>query len=179
FLFFFILIKIKDMLILGVFFSICLTVRIDLWFQIVLIILVLGLRVTRKEIGFTRLGWFFLGLVPGCGLKLINDYIKYGELRIGELNIINLRSFYFLEQLLSPYHGYVYVSPIILICLLGFIIVCKDLVSKRAPRDGDANKRAFIFLLGVTVMVKIFITRLMHPWGNLPCWPFLFLSSWR
>ena len=106
----------------GLFFSICFIVKVDLWFQIFSIALVIFILILLKKAHWSCGVYFLFGFTPGFILKTINDYIKYGTLHMGEFGLLNFKDCYFWEQLFSPYHGFFYTSPVFFICMIGFIL---------------------------------------------------------
>jgi len=156
----------------GLFFGICITVKIDIWFQIFFIIFLFIVLVRSKQTTWKNGGFFLMGLLPACTLKIINDYIKYGTFHMGEFGLLNLKGSFLLEMLFSTYRGYFYTSPVLYICLLGFIFalvgVLKGIKSKEKIESLNEKGSAdfFILLLSLYLFTKIFIISHDFAWGG-------------
>jgi hypothetical protein len=155
----------------GMFFSICTVVKLDLWFQIFFISFLFITLVVLKQSTWRNVLYFIIGFSPGFILKIINDYIKYGTFHIGELGLYNPRSYYLFEQLFSTYRGYLYTSPILYICLLGFIFVAINLFksNKKYINSQEKMQHIFIFILSSYLIIKIFIIAHRYAWGGGTC----------
>ncbi len=101
----------------GLFFSICVMIKSELCFQIFFILFIFIALAILKQTRWRNGVYFFVGITLGFISRIINDYLKYGTLHVGELNLFNFKNSYFLEQLFSSYHGFFYTSPIFYICL--------------------------------------------------------------
>ncbi len=156
----------------GLFFGICIIVKADLWFQIFFIIFIfLTLFLLKKTKGINGL-FFLLGFFPPFLLKTVNDFIKYGTFHIGEIGVLNFKNSYFLEMLFSSYRGYFYTSPILYICLLGFIITIIKFL-KNFKNSGNVkklnnykNKDFFILILSLYLLIKIIIISYNYAWAG-------------
>lgn len=153
----------------GLFFSICLIVKIDLWFQIFFILFLFIALAILKQINWINGIYFLIGLVPGFILKSINDYIKYGTFHVGELGTLNLRDFYLYEQLFSSYRGFFYTSPIFYICLWGFVLTSISLSREVKSIKENRTQDIFFFMLGLYLVIKIFILSYRYSWGGGTC----------
>ncbi len=87
----------------GLFFSICVTIKTDLWFQAIFILAFFISLLKMQKTTWANGGYFLAGLLPGMILKIINDYIKYGTFHEGHFSLVNFKTFYFFEQLFSSY----------------------------------------------------------------------------
>lgn len=150
----------------GVLCSFCMTVKVDLWFQSVLIgsyfILLLALRKTR----WAGLGWFIAGFLPGLTMKLINDFFKYGGLHSGELGLINFRNNYFYEQLFSPYRGYFYSSPILIVCVAAGFAVTVGFYARGRNIRRVSEIDVLCMILFAYLCVKLAISSFRFAWGG-------------
>ena len=162
----------------GIFFSIAVAVKLDLWFQIVFIAGLFIVFLLRKQTKIKNGLYFILGLMPGLMLKHINDYIKYGTFHIGEASLFNFKDSYLFEQLFSSYHGFFYTSPIFYLCTLGLLIVIKnlsknfkDLYNFRTANSVSPKLTSdlFLFLLGAYAVFKILIISRRYAWGGGTC----------
>jgi hypothetical protein len=109
----------------GVFFSICVTVKLDLWLQALFILPLFITLIFLKQINWRNGIYFIFGFIPIFILRAINAYLKYGTLRIEESRFLvpsNLKSFYLFNGLFSSYRGILYTSPVYYICLLGLFL---------------------------------------------------------
>lgn len=156
----------------GLFFGICIVVKVDIWFQIFFIILLFIVLLILKQTTWKNGGFFLLGIIPAYTLKMINDYIKYGTFHMGEFGILNLKGSYFWEMLFSSYRGHFYTSPILYICLMGFILVMayslRNIKTLGSIKEIDEGKRRdfFIFILSSYLLIKIFIISHDYAWGG-------------
>ncbi|MCX5701662.1 MAG: hypothetical protein NTW64_01620 [Candidatus Omnitrophica bacterium] len=150
----------------GLFFSICMAVKIDLWFQIFFVFFLFVSLLTFKQTNWKNGVYFIIGLLPGITLKIINDYIKYGTLHIGELHLLNFRDFYFFDQLFSSYRGFFFTSPIFYICLLGLIFSIINLTRNIKTRNERKMQDLFFFILSLYVLIKVFILSYRYAWGG-------------
>jgi hypothetical protein len=150
----------------GMFFSLCVAVKLDLWFQVFLIALCLLALAYKKEAALPRGRYFIFGFLPIFVLNLANDYIKYGRLHKGELYLFNPHNFYFFEQLFSSYRGYFYTSPIFYLSLCGFLIFIFSLYKKNSPDNREHWKSTLLFSLGAYLFIKLFIISFRYAWGG-------------
>ena len=156
----------------GLFFGVCIVVKVDIWFQIFCIGFLFVVLLILRRITLANIGLFILGIIPLYLLKSVNDYIKYGSLHVGEVGIFNPKSLYLTEMLFSTYRGYFYTSPILYVCLLGLILVAvhssrgfKMLDKTKEISDGNAND-FLIFILGSYLYIKVLIISCNFAWGG-------------
>lgn len=156
----------------GLFFGICIVVKADIWAQIFFVLFLFVALLMLKQTTWKNGGFFLLGLIPACTLKVINDYIKYGTFHIGEIGVLNLKMSYLPEMLFSSYRGYFYTSPILYICLAGFLLVAvhslKNIKTLSNIKGIDESKWSdlFIFILSSYLLMKIFIISRNYAWGG-------------
>jgi hypothetical protein len=159
----------------GLFFSVCLVVKVDLWFQLFFLLILFVTLVILKRIHWFNGVSFLFGLVPVTALKLVNDYIKYGTFHIGELGSLNLRCNYLLELLFSSYRGFFYTSPIFYFCLLGFILasinILKGLNNDKIDNVIKSSRMKDVFLVILTsyLFVKVLVFSYNYAWGGGTC----------
>lgn len=159
----------------GLFFSVCMVVKVDLWFQLFFILILFVTLVILKQTQWLSGVSFLFGLIPVTVLKIINDYIKYGTFHIGELGSLNLRDNYLFEQLFSSYRGFFYTSPIFYFCLLGFMLAGINIL--KGLRSGENNSAVnvlktndtFLIILASYLFIKIFILGYNYAWGGGTC----------
>lgn len=150
----------------GVFSSICATVKYDLWFQAFSIVFIFTYLALSKQIDWKKGLYFIAGFLPAVILKIANDYIKYGSFHQGEFGLLNFNSFYFFEQLFSSYHGFVYTSPIFYICFAGFVLLAVYLFKNRTNIQEISKKDFLIFIISISLFIKIFFMSFRYAWGG-------------
>lgn len=152
----------------GLFFSIGMVIKVDLWFQIFFVFLLFSTLLILKQTTWKNGVYFFIGLFPVLTLKAINDYIKYGTFHIGELTMLNLKDSYLYEQLFSSYRGFFYTSPIFYISLLGFIFVIIELLKniKTINKKEEKMEDLFFLILTLYLAIKIFVISKQYAWGG-------------
>ena len=156
-----------DWFLYGVFFSICLIIKVDLWFQIIFIAFIYIVLLIGKKVRWVHGMYFIIGMLPGLFLKGINDYLKYGVVRIGELGVTNIRNYYIWDKLFHSYRGIFYKTPVLWICLAGFILVSIYLAKNWfRPDDKKKYRDCFIFILGIVLWIKISFLVLSHEGGG-------------
>lgn len=153
-------------LLYGLFFSMCVIIKIDIWFQIFFIALFFIALAVLKKISWSNGGYFLIGIVLGLCIKQVNDYIKYGTSHIGELGLLNYRTSYFFEQLFSSYRGFFYTSPVFYICAAGFILLIRDFIKEMKSSSDKRIETVFIFTLSLYLFIKIFILSFRYAWGG-------------
>jgi hypothetical protein len=163
----------RDWLLFGAFFSVCLAIKVDLWFLGIPLGLILGRLVAQKEAGRTHVLAFVGGIIPGLALKLINDYLRYGTLASGEIGIINLDGNILREQLFSPFRGYFFTSPIYYVALLGLLgVALRATPSRDESADLRVNRekaewdRYFLASGSVYLLVKILAISFRYNWSG-------------
>lgn len=150
----------------GLFFSICMVVKLDLWFQIIFILFYFVVLFLMKQTGWRNGIYFLLGLSPMFILKITNDYIKYGTFYQGEFGLLNFKEFYLFEQLFSQYRGFFYTSPIFYICLLGFMFLFIKLLKDKKFIDEKKMPEIFLIILSSYLFIKIFVLSYRYAWGG-------------
>jgi len=150
----------------GIFFSVCVAVKLDLWFQGFLIATYYTVLCSRKELPIRYGLYFVFGFILFFTLNLVNDYIKYGVIHKGEFYLFNPHNFYFFDQLFSSYRGYFYTSPIFYIALLGFILAAFAYFKRGIAGAPDRRKLTMLLMLGMYLFIKIFIISYRYAWGG-------------
>ncbi len=154
----------------GLFFSICIVVKVDLWFQIFFIALIFVDGVTSKKIAWRNGLFFLLGLFLGSVLIILNNYIKYGLFHFGEFGVVNFKDNYFFDQLFSVYHGFFYTSPIFYICLLGIVSLIVNLLRKLKSAKLEDKFNIFFFCsLSLYLIIKVIFLGYRYAWGGGTC----------
>lgn len=155
----------------GLFFGICIAVKVDLWFQIFFILPFFIILFINKRIGLINGISFAVGLIPGVFLLCVNNYIKYGTFCIREFALLNIKDSYFLDQLFSSYRGFFYTSPVFYICMLGLILVIVGFLKRFKPiiKLQYKSEDLFILLLSLYLIVKIILLGYRYVWGGGTC----------
>ena len=157
-------------LVFGLFFSICIAVKVDLWFHSLFIFSFFIYHVIGRRISWVKGIFFLIGIVPGIALKTINDYIKYGNLHIGEVCTLNLKGNYLLDQLFSSYRGFFYTSPVFYICLAGICLILLDYLKKNKNNYSSfKNVNIVALFLCLYVLIKIIVLGWRYAWGGGTC----------
>lgn len=158
-----------DYFLYGLFFGMCAVIKIDLVFQAFFIASYFALLFYRRQTTVVKGVLFAVGGIFPLGLKLFNDFVKYGALRQGEASLLNFKSFYFFEQLFSSYRGFFYTSPVLVLCLAGLVLYALDFFRGKpgikAQNDGPGVE-ALVFCLGVAFVAKLFILSFRYAWGG-------------
>ncbi|MDD5130451.1 MAG: hypothetical protein PHS66_05325 [Candidatus Omnitrophica bacterium] len=167
----------------GLFFSVCLVVKVDIWFQLFFLLMFFASLVVLKKARWLNGVSFLLGLLPVAALKIINDYIKYGTFHIGELGSLNFHDNYLIELLFSSYRGFFYTSPIFYFCLSGFVLagvnICKGLRSAKNKNVINTLRMNDLFLVILTsyLFIKVFVFSYNYAWGGGTCGARILLSE--
>lgn len=169
-------------LLYGLFFSICIVVKLDLLFQLSFILILFIMFAISKKIEWLSGAYFLAGVIPVAILKTINDYIKYGSFRVGEVHLLNFNGNYLFEQLFSSYRGFFYTSPILYLCLLGFILAGINLIKGAMINSGNINKQQkmndiFFIILSSYIFIKILLLGYRYAWGGGTCGARLLLTE--
>lgn len=170
--------KKRDWFLFGLFFSICTIVRFDLWLPISYIFLFFIILCIKKLINWKNGIYFVLGFVPMFILKIINAYLQYGMFHIMELSILShilhLKYEYIgrlshFDGFFSSYRGVFYISPILYICLTGFIFIAiKFIKSLKITNTAERRQDVFFIILTSYLVVKlILISREFSPGEDL------------
>ena len=146
----------------GVFFSICITVKAELWSQVLFIAPFFIILVFRKKTSWVNSIYCLGGIIPVLMLRAINAYLKFGTLHIEELFYLSsawrYSCTYCFNGLFSRYRGIFYTSPIFYISLIGFIQI---VLNKKKIQD------VFLLTLALASLVKlIFVGRIFSPGGD-------------
>jgi hypothetical protein len=160
-------IKRRHWFLYGLFFSICVAVKSELWLQVFFIFPFFIYLLRRKQTSLINGVYFVIGIIPGLALKAINDYIKYAALHIGELNLFGFgKNFYFFKQLFSSYRGFFYTSPVFYICLLGAIFLIINSARNIKSRDEKKLQDHLFLILTSYLIIKIVILSYRYAWGG-------------
>lgn len=162
--------NLRGPLMLGLLLALCMSVKVDLWFQAVM----LGASALYLwSIGRLRplnLLHVLLGLCLGNIPKLLNEYLRYGRFRSGEAGLINLRSSYHWEQLFSPYQGYFTASPLLLICIFALLLLTWRLWNKSRRQSilhaPDCAWQRLVLAMTIWLAAKLIIIGFRYAWGG-------------
>lgn len=155
---------------LGLLFAVCVAVKIDLWFQIFMIFATAVLFWFNGNLRPLNVVYIVFGYLLGGIPRIINDYVKFGDFHSGEVGIINLRNSYHLQQLISPYRGFLTSSPILFICLAGLLILIWTVIKKPDLRNLIHNPslaaQRIILVMSIWLGGKLFIIGFRFAWGG-------------
>jgi len=164
--------KEKSWFLYGLFFSICIAVRAELWLLgLPMFLLSLALSVPKKE-RWKKILYFSLGFLFIFTLRSVNAYLKYGTLHLEEIfylsSLLRYKTTFSFSGLFSSFRGILYTSPILYLCLIGFLAVVLDLFSRIKYKNLRENKKEiFIFILSLYFLFKLlFIGRIYSPGGD-------------
>ncbi|HNQ49888.1 MAG TPA: glycosyltransferase family 39 protein [Candidatus Omnitrophota bacterium] len=159
--------RIRDWFWYGVFFSVCIVTKLDLWFYIFFVGAYYYMLRRRHRVRGSHAAAFAAGALPCIVMKIVNDFVQYGMVRQAEFSLLSSRSFYLFEQLFSRYRGYAYTSPILLVCLLGAVI---SFMRSARTAEGQPVKLyyrdRFIAMTGLLIILKIVIIAFRYAWGG-------------
>ena len=166
----------------GLFFSICVTVKTELWFQIFFIVPLFITLVMMKKIALRNGIYFLSGFIPLLLLRAVNAHIKYGALHMEEViylaSIFRHQLTYCANGLFNSYRGILYTSPIFYFCLLGFIFILVNVaksirktkpienISKGISKEKKMQDIFFLILTTYSIVKLILIGRMYNPAGD-------------
>ncbi len=155
---------------LGLLFAFCVAVKIDLRFQIFMIIATAFFFWLNGNLRLPNLVFVVLGFLLGEIPRLLNEYIKFGSFHSGEAGLLNLRNYYHLQQLISPYQGFLTTSPILIICLFGLLILIWITIRNSNLRDflhaPDQASQRILLAMSIWLGAKLFIIGFRFAWGG-------------
>ncbi len=158
--------KRSHLALLGLFFSVCICVKVDLWFTIFFIVPYLVFKALEEKGRPADLYIFFVCLIPAVLLKGMNDYLKYGMLFSGEFSMFNPHRFFFWEQVISPYHGFVYTSPILAVPVLGLFFSAWGVAQRRTSAAAPFSRDAVLVFLSLYLIAKVYLISFRFAWGG-------------
>jgi len=150
----------------GLFFSLSAVIKTELAFQMPAVFIFFFMLFILKKTDGINAAYFLVGLIPGLALRMINDFIKYGTLHVGDFGVLNLKNRCFFEQLFSPYHGFFYTSPVLYICLLGLVLSSGALLRNIRSIHKDKPNDMFFIVLSSYLIIKIAILSFRFAWGG-------------
>jgi tetratricopeptide (TPR) repeat protein len=158
-------------LLYGLFFSICVTIKTELWLQILFIIPFFITLTILKQVSFKNGIYFFVGFVPVLILRAINAYIKYGSIHMEEVLYfasIRYQPTYCFDGLLSSFRGIFYTSPVLYICMLGFIFILINIFKNiKILNQEEKRQDLFLSILTLYAIVKLFLVgKIFLPAGD-------------
>lgn len=157
-------------LMLGLLFAICVTIKLDLWFQAILIAASALYFQSQGRLQAANLLYISAGFALGVLPKFINDYLKYGDLHSGEGNLLNLHDSYHLQQMISSYQGFFTTSPLLLLALSGLLLVAVRFAAgpgRHGFPDDKARAAGWLLLAMTTWLIaKLSIIGFRFAWGG-------------
>ena len=141
----------------GMFFSVCVIVKVDLWLQLVYMTLFFISLCVSKRIAWRNGVYFVFGFIFLSVFRCINGYLKYGIFHMEEFRFISAYPF---DGLFNSFRGIFYISPILYVCLLGSIFVVKNAVKNNKIKKVETKEQNVFFLsLTAYLFVKLFFIR--------------------
>ncbi len=102
----------------GLFAGMCVIVKVDLWFLLLFAAGVSAVSFVTHRPPPERVLLGILGFALMIGAKIANDVLRLGVFRVIEIGVLNVRGFFLIDELFSPFRGYFYYSPVLLIALV-------------------------------------------------------------
>ncbi|MFA5356956.1 MAG: tetratricopeptide repeat protein [Candidatus Omnitrophota bacterium] len=155
----------------GAFFSFCVTLKSELWFQLFFIVPFFIALFLSKRTSWKGAAYFLIGFLPILFMRGVNAYLKYGTVHLEEVIYFVSARFhpgYCFNGLFNPYRGIIYTSPVFYICLLGFaLVVFGVLKNMRSPDKDRGAQDLFLLILSSYVILKLFLVgRIFSPAGS-------------
>ncbi len=143
----------------GMFFSVCVAVKVELLMQLLFIIPFFVILALRKHTEWRNFIYFCAGAVPVTFLRAVNSYIKYGVVRLEEtmpiLSILAPEPVLY-DGLFSSYRGIVYTSPVLILSILGFALLFFETFKRAGERNKSENLQCWlVFLMGFYAVFKL------------------------
>jgi tetratricopeptide (TPR) repeat protein len=181
--------KKQHWLLYGGFFSLCIIVRKELFFQLFFIFIFYAFLVYKKQINWKSGLYFLAGFIFPFSLEIINNYLKYGvwfyiekaaylfylprDLLVGFMHKLigaenSLTASFHYNGFFNSFRGIFYTSPVFYICVVGLIWVMMDLFKKNRNKQLE-NKDILLGILSFYLAFKLafFINR-FDPAGDSP-----------
>jgi len=155
----------------GTFFSLAVTVKTEIWFQVVFILPFFFYLLGNKKV-LLKYGIYFLsGFIPVLFLRAINAYLKYGVVHLEEVIYFASAKYaptYSFNGLFGSYKGVFYTSPVLYLCLIGFFIMLFNIMKKsRFYFKKVSMNDAFLLFLSLYLLLKmILIGKIFSPAGD-------------
>ncbi|MBP7088401.1 MAG: tetratricopeptide repeat protein, partial [Candidatus Omnitrophica bacterium] len=169
----------------GLLFSMCVSVRSELWLQIFFIAPFFIILSIQKRISLKHGIYFILGFLVVFILRGINAYIKYGTLHMEEivylLPYLQSHFSYSIGVIFSSHKGLLYNTPIIYLCLWGFILILVGLLAKIRDKKEFKNIQDLLFLIlsGYLIIKLLLFGRLYYAAGTSVGMPLFLADSTR
>ncbi|MBD3264681.1 MAG: tetratricopeptide repeat protein, partial [Candidatus Omnitrophica bacterium] len=155
----------------GVFFSLMVTVKSELWVQLSFVLPFFFFLIITRRTPLRNIIYFFSGIIPVTLLRLINCYIKYGNLHTEELmyilSALRYKTTYIFNGLFNPFRGIFYTSPLMYFVLAGFVGIIIFLVRRRKGKEDEKLNCLLFFLMGFYAFLKVYwISGIFSPGGD-------------
>jgi tetratricopeptide (TPR) repeat protein len=139
-----------DWFLYGLLFSVAVSVRAEIILQAcVIVFMFIILRMLKKadwRSGVYFLSGFFIIFI----LRSINAVIKYGSFRPEEMfyiiSFLRYRATYNFNGLSSSFRGIFYTSPVLYVCLAGFVMLIKDIFRNFNKNTVEDSMRQMLLL---------------------------------
>ncbi len=146
-------------LLYGMFFSVCVAVRVEMWLAVIFILAFFVYLLLKKQIRVKSLLFFSAGFIPVFLLRAANAYIKFGSFHMEELLALDTSARFFspFDGLFAPYRSVFYTSPVLFLCVLGIILLVLDLL--RTGKKENGPEKVFLIFLSLYLIVKLVAVR--------------------
>lgn len=146
----------------GLFFSIGVAIRGDLWFHSFFCAFFL---LKRKNQG--KIPYFIFGFIPITLLRAVNAFLKSGIPHMEDFRYMRFlyyfKDCYWDNALFNNYRGIFYTSPVLYICLLGLILMgFSALKTGKNKVNGTKRQDAFLLVITSYLLIKLFIISGLH-----------------
>ena len=150
----------------GMFYSVSIAVRVEIWLQMVYLLPMFFILYKSKKVDMNKGVLFLTGFFPVFVLRAINAFIKYGCFHMEEiLPISSSLSFHSpFNGLFAFYRSVFYTSPVLYICLLGVSLLIYDIF--RQYKYEQKTNNYFLFLLAIYLLLKIFFVKNAFGFGS-------------
>jgi tetratricopeptide (TPR) repeat protein len=156
---------------LGIFLSVLLAVRAELWSQLLFFIFPYILTLCLfKRIRWNACVFLFVGLLPVFALREVNAYLKFGTFLPEEMNFIysflKFKASFLFDGLFSSFRGIFYSFPIILVCLAG-AIACVFAFLKNSFKRQVTPQDCFFVAASLYLFLKLYsLSGIFSPSGD-------------
>ena len=157
----------------GVFFSISVAIKAELWLQLIFIFPCFMEIFLRKKAKWTNLLYFLSGFILIFVPRLINGYLKYGtfypEENFTAIFLNYFSNMYNFKWLFKVGRGIFYTSPMLVFCLFGFLVFSSQIIKNVITKHKKLTNIDVLLLgVGIYVAFKLLITGRDPSFGGAP-----------
>lgn len=117
----------SDFFVFGLYYAACVIVKVDLCLYMLLLVPAIAASVLKRRLSWGHCIMFLVGFVLLYGMKLYNQYLRFGSLIPDEFMYVlgfgKSQVAHFSHGLFGAYRGVFFTSPVILLCFIGGIVV--------------------------------------------------------